>query len=355
MTVGGSNVPAPAAPRAPRMGPWTLSGPFALSPMADFTCWPLRLLAQEFGAAFSCTEMVKAKFVAQRHADTLNSLARHPDERLVGGQICGGDPDELARAAGIVAHELGFPFVDFNIACPIRRVVSEGAGGGLLADPPRVERLVRVLVEAAAPAPVTVKMRSGLDEQNITAVEVAQAAQAGGAIAIALHPRTVRQGYGGRADHAVVQAVKASVQVPVIGGGDMRSAADAVRLLRETGCDVAYFGRAATGQPWIFRHAMALWRDGEEGPEAEASAWLSVFRRHVEGLLVHWDERTALLHARRLAREYAAACPGGPESPIARRFYERHKQVESRTQWEEAMAATVQDASAAGAALRTIK
>ncbi|MBI3830646.1 MAG: tRNA-dihydrouridine synthase [Planctomycetes bacterium] len=288
-----------------RIGPHKVRGRFALSPMAEFTSWPMRVLAQEFGAAFTCTEMVKAKFVVQRHAETMRELRRHPGERLCGGQLCGGDADELAEAARILAHELDFPFVDFNIACPIRRIVSDGAGSGLLSDPAKVERLVRVLREAAAPAPVTVKMRSGLDEKSITAVAVARAAEAGGAVLIALHPSTARQGYGGQADHAVVAQVKAAVGIPVVGGGDMQTPADAVRLMRESGCDAAYFARAAIGDPWIFRRAQVLFETGSEPPAPDPEEWRAVFRRHALWLLEHLGERETCLHLRKLSREYA--------------------------------------------------
>ncbi|MCZ7646424.1 MAG: tRNA-dihydrouridine synthase [Planctomycetota bacterium] len=323
----------PAAATAAAIGPHPLPTRFALSPMADFTSWPLRLLAQEFGAAFSCTEMVKAKFVAQRHPETLKILARHPAERLVGGQICGADETELAEAARVLVGELGFPFVDFNLACPIRRVVSDGAGGGLLAHPEKVERLVRVLVAAAAPAPVTVKMRSGLDESSITAVEVARAAEAGGAALIALHPRTVRQGYGGKADHGVVAAVKQAVRVPMVGGGDMRSPADAVRLLAESGCDLVYFARSATGDPWIFHRARARLDTGAEPPPPGEAEVRAVFRRHVAMLIEHLGERDACLHARRLAREYMGRLP----EDRAAGFYEALKRVETLAEVEAAL------------------
>ncbi|MCK6474193.1 MAG: tRNA-dihydrouridine synthase [Planctomycetes bacterium] len=318
-----------------RLGSHVLSGPFGLSPMAQFTCWPLRVLCQEHGASFSCTEMVKARFVVEGDPETMRILERHPSERLCGGQICGADEEELAGAARILTRELGFPFVDFNIACPIRRIVSDGAGGGLLADPPKVERLVRVLRDAADPAPVTVKMRSGLDEANITAVEVARAAEAGGAAMIALHPRTVRQAYGGKADHAIVEAVAKAVRVPVVGGGDVRSAPEAVAMLRDRGCALVYFARAATGDPWIFARAQALLETGAEPPLPDAREVCAVFRRHLDMLIEHLGEETACRHARRLAKDYAAHL----QPPEAREaFYAALCQLSTREQAEAALA-----------------
>ncbi|MCW8131603.1 MAG: tRNA-dihydrouridine synthase [Planctomycetota bacterium] len=317
-----------------RIGSHEIRGRFALSPMAEFTSWPMRVLSQEYGAAFACTEMVKAKFVAQRHDETMRELRRHPSERLCGGQVCGGQEDELAAAARILVHELGFPFVDFNIACPIRRIISDGAGSGLLGDPPKVERLVRILREASAPAPVTVKMRSGLDEKNITAVEAALAAEAGGAVLIALHPRTARQGYGGLADHSVVAKVKAAVKIPVVGGGDMKTPADAVRLMRETGCDAAYFARAAIGDPWIFARAQALLETGAEPVGPTVDEWRAVFRRHAALLREHLGDREACLHLRKLSREYAKRLA----ESSAQRLYASLQKVETMEQFEDALA-----------------
>jgi tRNA-dihydrouridine synthase B len=290
------------------LGPYRLNGRFALSPMAEFTSWPLRLLCQEFGAVLSCAEMVKARFVVARDADTLRLLSRRPDERLCGGQLCGADPAQVAAAAEILVRELRFPFVDLNMAGPVRRILFEGAGGALTADPARVEKLVRATVQAIAPVPVTVKLRAGLDEGRVTAVEAAQAAEAGGAALVAIHPRTVKQGYSGRADHRVTAAVRAALRIPVMGGGDLRTAQDAVRLLRETGCDLAFFGRAAIGDPWIFSRATRLWEgagEAEACASMEMSEVLRVFRRHVEGLLELLGEERACLHVRRLAGEYA--------------------------------------------------
>lgn len=285
------------------LGSHPLSSRYALAPLAEFTAWPLRLLCQESGAAFACTEMVKARFVADRDAATLKVLERHPDERLCGAQLCGAEAGELAEAAARLVHELGFPFVDLNAACPRRRIIFDGAGAGLLTDPARLERIVRAMVDAVRPAPVTVKLRSGLRPDRMLAVEAARAAEAGGAALIAIHPRFASQGYTGTPDHGVSAAVKAAVRVPVIAGGDLHHPKEAVRLLRETGCDLAFFGRAAIGAPWVF----ALKPNEPLFPGWPA--FLSIFRRHIEMLVEYLGETEACLRVRRLAREYARAIP----------------------------------------------
>lgn len=305
------------------IGSLSFASRYTLAPLAEFTAWPLRLLCQESGAAFACTEMVKARFVVSHDAATLKVLERHPDERLCGAQLCGADPGELAEAAARLVHELGFPFVDLNAACPRRRIIFDKAGAGLLADPLRLERIVRAMADAVRPAPVTVKLRSGLRPDQLLAVDAARAAEAGGAALIAIHPRFASQGYTGQADHKVSAAVKSAVRVPVMTGGDLHHPRDAEHLLKETGCALAFFGRAAIGAPWIF----ALKPDEPLFP-----GWphfLAVFRRHIGMLVEYLGDAEACLRVRRLAREYARAIP---EHDKQKAFYDALKGVTSLQQ-----------------------
>jgi tRNA-dihydrouridine synthase B len=305
------------------LGSLPLASRYALAPLAEFTAWPLRLLCQESGAAFACTEMVKARFVVSRDGATRKVIERHPEERLCGAQLCGADPGELAEAAALLVRELGFPFVDLNAACPRRRIIFDKAGAGLLADPTRLEQIVRAMADAVRPAPVTVKLRSGLRPDRVLAVEAAQAAEAGGAALIAVHPRFASQGYTGRADHAVSAAVRAAVRVPVMVGGDLHHPCEAERILKETGCDLAFFGRAAIGAPWIF---------GLQPDESLFPGWprfLAVFRRHVTMLKEYLGETEACLRMRRLAKEYARAIPGAGERTT---FYDALKNIASLEQ-----------------------
>jgi tRNA-dihydrouridine synthase B len=291
--------------------------------LAEFTAWPLRLLCQESGAAFACTEMVKARFVVSRDAATLKVLERHPSERLCGAQLCGAEAGELAEAAALLIHELGFPFVDLNAACPRRRIIFDKAGAGLLTDPPRLERIVRAMADAVRPAAVTVKLRSGVRPDQVLAVDAARAAEAGGAALIAIHPRFASQGYTGTPDHGVSTAVKAAVRVSVMVGGDLQHPRDAERILKETGCDLAFFGRAAIGAPWIF----ALQPDEPRFPGW--TRFLSVFRRHTTMLAEYLGEMEACLRVRRLAKEYARAIPDAEERTA---FYDALKNIASLEQ-----------------------
>lgn len=318
----------------PCLGSHELPTRFALSPMAEFTSWPLRIVAQGFGASFACTEMVKARFVLQKHPATMKILVRHPEERLCGAQICGNDVSVMAAAARFLVEDLGYPFIDLNLACPIRRIVSEGAGGALLRQPEVVEEIVGVVREAIKPVPVTVKMRAGLDEKSITAVEVAHAAERGGAAMIAIHPRTVRQAYKGKPDHRLTAQVADAVDVPVVGGGDVMSASDAVSLLRETGCDLVHVARAAIGDPWIFSRADALLTTGVEPPLPDYQEFSTVFLRHVELLVEHMGEHRACRHIRRLSQAYAKLIK---DEARATRFYESLRSVESMVEVRECL------------------
>jgi nifR3 family TIM-barrel protein len=309
--------------KSPQLGPYALPSRCALAPLAEFTAWPLRLLCQESGAAFACTEMVKARFVVTCDAATLKVLERHPDEQLCGAQLCGADPGELAEAAARLVHELGFPFVDLNAACPRRRIIFDGGGAGLLTEPARLERIVRAMADAASPAPVTVKLRSGVRPDQMLAVEAARAAEAGGAALIAIHPRFASQGYTGRPDHAVSAAVKTAVRVPVMAGGDLHHPREAEDLLRRTGCDLAFLGRVAIGAPWVF----AL--SAEDPLFPGWPRFLSVFRRHVAMLEGYLGEGEACLRVRRLAKEYARAIPDAGEQAA---FYDALKGITSLEQ-----------------------
>ena len=225
--------------------------------MEEHTNYPFRLLMKQHGASLVCTERIDASDVARRERRALRMLTTRPSERPRAGQISGADPATMAEAARVV-EEYGFDVVDLNFECPIRRLLSRGEGGALLADPGAIERIVAAVVRVVS-VQVTLKIRSGPDGGRETAAEVARRAEAAGAAAIDVHARSVAQAYVGGPDWTVVQRVKQSVGLPVFGSGGIREAQDALRFLKETGADAVAIGRGCLGNPWIFEQARALW------------------------------------------------------------------------------------------------
>jgi tRNA-dihydrouridine synthase B len=250
-----------------------------LAPMAGVTDTVFRRVIRSLGSCgLIMTEFTSAEGLTRKAARTLRYLYFDEDEHPIAAQIFGSDPQVMASAAAL-SEDLGFDHVDINLGCPVKKVVKCG-GSGLLRDLPHLDRLFRA-VRAAVRIPLTIKIRSGWDENNIVAVDVARLAEQIGIEAIAVHPRTRMQGYAGFADWKIIRAVKEAVRIPVIGNGDIRAPQDAVRMIEETGCDAVMIGRAASSNPWIVRQIADYVATGryDEPTEADRYRLLSGYFR----------------------------------------------------------------------------
>jgi tRNA-dihydrouridine synthase B len=262
-----------------QIGPYTFSGRFFLAPLAGVSDRPFRAICRSMGASFAYTEMVSAHGLVHGSVQTESYLDREPDEDPFAVQIFAAEPEVLARGAAI-AVQAGAGIIDVNMACPVKKVCGSGAGAALGRDPRLVEAAVRE-IRTAVPVPVTVKIRAGWDDAEVNCVEVARAAEAGGASAVALHGRTRAQLYSGRARWELVRAVKQAVSIPVLGSGDVWTAADALRMRAETGCDAVLVARGACGNPWIFRELRAAERGEPAPPPTTRDEWVDTVLRHV--------------------------------------------------------------------------
>ena len=248
--------------------------------MAGYTDKAFRIILQSFGCGLVYTEMISAQALIYRQEKTRAIADVSEEKPPVAVQIFGSEPDTMAAAARLVV-EGGADIVDINMGCPIPKIVRNGEGVALMRDPERAAEVVAAVAEAVA-VPITVKIRAGWDAQNINCCQVAALAAEAGADAIAIHPRTREQLYSGRADWELIRRVKEQVSVPVIGNGDILSAADAGRMMSLTGCDLVMIGRGCLGNPFLIREAISYIEHGTTLPPAAPQEKLAVARQHLE-------------------------------------------------------------------------
>ncbi|OPY05862.1 MAG: tRNA-dihydrouridine synthase C [Syntrophaceae bacterium PtaB.Bin038] len=232
-----------------------LSNNLILAPLAGISDLPFRTIARRFGCGLCYSEMVSADGIVRGQRKTLDILRSGPGDRPLIAQIFGSDPGVLAAAAEIIEERGLADAVDINMGCPVKPVIRRGAGAALMREPERVRLIIRE-ARRSVRIPLTVKIRSGWSPTEKNALEIARIAEGEGADAVAVHPRTASQGFSGRSDWSVIAEVKAALKIPVIGNGDVETPGDASALLGQTGCDGIMIGRAALGNPWIFRNAL---------------------------------------------------------------------------------------------------
>ncbi|MDP6520663.1 MAG: tRNA dihydrouridine synthase DusB [Planctomycetota bacterium] len=287
--------------------------PVLLAPMAGVTNPPFRALCRAAGAPLCVTEMVTARGYLMGNRRTREMTRPAPGERPHSIQVYGTDPRDLRKLAGILADE-GVDHLDLNLGCPVPKITRQGGGSAICVRPRLVGRLVAALVEGVEEAgrqvPVTVKMRKGIDDDCLTYLDAARAAQEAGAAAVGLHGRTAAQLYSGLADWGAIAHLKQELSIPVLGNGDVWQGVDALRMMRRTGCDGVIVGRGCLGRPWIFRELAALF-DGRPAPaEPNLGQVLEVLFDHGQRLIDHLGPATGLRQMRKWITWYTKGFPG---------------------------------------------
>lgn len=300
-----------------------------LAPMAGISDLPYRRLMKRFGAGLVFTEMISANGLIRAGQRTRELLRSHPEERPLGLQLFGDDPAVLATAAGLVRED--GDLLDLNMGCPVNKVIRSGAGSALLRDPARIARIVAT-VRRAWDKPLTVKIRSGWDIPGINFLDIGRIAQEEGAEAITLHPRTRSQGFSGTADWDHIRQLKATVQIPVIGSGDIFTAEDAMAMRGKTGCDGVMIGRGGYGNPWLFREILALQKGEPKPAPATAAERHGAALLHLELFLESFPARKALLDMRKHLCWYSRGIAG------AAAFRTQVNQLESLEQLRQLLA-----------------
>ena len=291
-----------------QIGTVCLDNNLILAPMAGVTDLPFRLLCREQGAGLVCMEMVSAKAIYYKNQNTESLMEIHPEEKPASLQLFGSDPYILSEMAKRI-EEKPFAILDFNMGCPVPKVVNNREGSALMKEPELVREILTGLVKAIK-KPVTVKIRKGFDEDSVNAVEIARIAEDCGVAAIAVHGRTRQQYYSGKADWDIIRQVKEAVRIPVIGNGDVVDGASAKALLEQTGCDGIMIGRAAQGNPWIFKEVLQYLESGIENDPPTNAEKKEIILRHARLQLEYKGEYTAVRELRKHLSWYTAGMPG---------------------------------------------
>lgn len=276
-----------------------------LAPMADITDSAFRTIVKSMGCGLVETEMISEKSLIHNSARTLEMLYMTDYERPLSLQLFGSEPESLVQASEYVIDNVKPDIIDINMGCPVNKVALRGRSGCfLLKDTEKIYEIITSLVDNVS-IPITVKIRSGWDDDNINAVEVAKTIEEGGASAVTVHPRSRIQKYAGNADWNLIKQVKEEVSIPVIGNGDVRTCYDAKRMLDETRCDAVMIGRGALGNPWLIRECVDYLDNGVEPEKVSAEEKMDMIKKHYELLVKNKiDEKIAVIKMRKHASYY---------------------------------------------------
>ncbi|WP_051276952.1 tRNA dihydrouridine synthase DusB [Marmoricola sp. URHB0036] len=308
-----SATPAPPLRRPLRLGDLEVPTPVVLAPMAGITNAAYRRLCSEQGAGLYVCEMITSRGLVEGDATTRQMLVFDEQESVRSVQLYGTDPAYVGKATEILCAEYGVAHVDLNFGCPVPKVTRKGGGAAL----PWKRTLLGEILEAAVAAgsrygvPVTMKTRKGIDDDHLTYLDAGRIAQESGVAAIALHGRTAIQGYSGTADWDAVARLVEHVDIPVLGNGDIWEAADALRMVEQTGADGVVVGRGCLGRPWLFRDLAAAFEGSEVATLPRLGEVAAMMRRHAELLTVHMGEERGCKEFRKHVSWYLKGFPAG--------------------------------------------
>ena len=295
------------------IGPLEVWPPVVLAPMAGVTNAAFRRLCRRYGAGLYVSEMVNARGLVEGGTKSWDLAAFDADESPRSIQLYGTDPATMHAAVRRLVDEGHVDHIDLNFGCPVRKVTRHGGGSALTVKPKLLAAVVAATVDAAGPVPVTVKVRTGVDDELSTFLDVGRIAQDTGAAAIALHARTAAQLYSGRADWSAITALKAAVAIPVLGNGDVWQATDAIRMLRETGADGVVVGRGCLGRPWMFRDLVDVFDGRSPQPAPLLGEVTAILVDHARLLTDRRGEEGALRDLRKHTGWYLTGYPVGGE------------------------------------------
>lgn len=310
------------------IGNLKIKGCAALAPMAGVADRAFRELCVSYGAAYVVSEMISSKGVSLGDRKSKALMQLSDEERPAGVQIFGNDPSVMAQSVKTVLG-VSPDFVDINMGCPAPKIAGNGGGASLMRHPQLAKEIVEAVVAACGSVPVTVKIRTGWDFENLNAVEMAQNAENAGAVAVTVHGRTRQQMYAPPVDHQMIAEVKKSVSIPVVGNGDIFDGPSAAKMLEETNCDFLMVGRGALGRPWVFSQINAYLQNGIILPEPPVSERMRVMVKHVRKICEYKGERIGIREARKHAAWYAKGIRG------AAKYRKDLSMIESVEQLEE--------------------
>ncbi|MDP6852376.1 MAG: tRNA dihydrouridine synthase DusB [Candidatus Marinimicrobia bacterium] len=293
-----------------KIGKLQIDNPLFLAPMAGVTDHPFRVICRQHGAGVVYTEFVSSNGIIRENMKTLEMMKFTEDERPIGIQLFGEYPEVVGKSAKMVVEMLNPDIIDINYGCPVPKVTKKGAGSAALKDLCLMDDITQAVVEAVPQTPVTVKMRAGWDANHIVSTEAGIRMEEIGVSAITLHPRTTSQQFSGHANWELIKELKDEVNLPVIGNGDVNSPQDYINMKTTTGCDGVMIGRAALGNPWIFKQIVHSHKTQSLAEEPLVAQRLNIARQHFTMLRDYYDEKLCVNLTKKHFSYYFKGFPG---------------------------------------------